>query len=66
MTLDQVPAGTQVLVDANVLVYHFQPHPGFGPMCQRLTERIERQDIKGVTFTNHLDAVPGLTRYAPA
>jgi hypothetical protein len=33
MTLDQVPAGTRVLVDANVLVYHFQPHPAFGPQC---------------------------------
>ena len=42
MTLDQVPPGARVLVDANVLVYHFQPHPGFGPMCHRLMERIER------------------------
>ena len=31
MTLDQVPAGAHVFVDANILVYHFQPHPGFGP-----------------------------------
>lgn len=54
MTLDQVPAGSRVLVDANVLVYHFQPHPGFGPMCHRLLERVERQDIQGVTFTNLL------------
>jgi predicted nucleic acid-binding protein len=54
MTLDQVPVGARVLVDANVLVYHFQPHPGFGPMCQRLMERIERQDVQGVTFTNLL------------
>ena len=33
MTLDQVPAGAHVFVDSNILVYHFQPHPGFGPMC---------------------------------
>ena len=52
MTLDQVPAGAHVFVDANVLVYHFQPHPGFGPMCHRLLERIERQDIEGSTSTN--------------
>lgn len=51
MTLDQVPAGTHVFVDSNILVYHFQPHPGFGPMCQRLLERIERQDIEGYTST---------------
>ena len=54
MTLDQVPAGAHVFVDSNILVYHFQPHPGFGPMCQRLLERIERQDIEGYTSTNLL------------
>jgi predicted nucleic acid-binding protein len=54
MTLDQVPVGARLLVDANVLVYHLQPHPGFGPMCHRLMERIERQDITGVSFTNLL------------
>jgi len=51
MTLDQIPAGAPVFVDSNILVYHFQPHPGFGPMCNRLVERIERQDIEGFTST---------------
>ena len=54
MTLDQVPAGARVFVDSNILVYHFQPHPGFGPMCHRLLERIERQDIDGCTSSNLL------------
>lgn len=54
MTLDQVPAGAPVFVDANILVYHFQPHPGFGLMCQRLLERIERQDAAGYTSTHLL------------
>jgi predicted nucleic acid-binding protein len=54
MTLDQVPAGAHVFVDANILVYHLQPHPGFGLMCHRLLERIERQDIEGSTSTNLL------------
>jgi predicted nucleic acid-binding protein len=54
MSLDSVPAGVQVLVDSNILVYHFQPHPSFGPMCHRLLERIERQDIDGCTTTNLL------------
>ena len=52
MTLDQVPAAAHVFVDSNILVYHFQPHPGFGPVCHRLIERIERQDIEGYTSTN--------------
>ena len=51
MNLDQVPSGAMILVDANVLVYHFQPHPIFGLMCNRFTERIERQDIEAVTFS---------------
>ncbi len=40
MTLDQVPTGAPVFVDSNILVYHFQPHPSFGPACHRLLERI--------------------------
>jgi len=39
-------------VDSNILVYHFQPHPSFGPLCHRLLERIERQDVEGFTSTN--------------
>jgi predicted nucleic acid-binding protein len=54
MTLDQVPSAAHVFVDANILVYHFQPHPSFGTMCHRLLERIERQDIEGYTSTNLL------------
>src|SRR6516225_8107360 len=54
MNLDQVPAGAQVFIDSNILVYHFQPHPSFGAMCHQLLERIERQDIEGYTSTNLL------------
>jgi predicted nucleic acid-binding protein len=54
MTLDQIPAAAHVFVDSNILVYHFQPHPSFGPMCQRLFERIERHDIEGYTSTTLL------------
>jgi predicted nucleic acid-binding protein len=57
MTLDQVPAGGHIFVDSNILVYHFQPHPGFGPMCHRLLERIERQDVEGYTSSNLLGEV---------
>ncbi len=57
MTLDQVPSGARILVDANILVYHFQPHPTFGPVCHRFMERIERRDIEGLTFTNLLAEV---------
>jgi hypothetical protein len=35
MTFDRVPAGASMFVDSNILVYHFQPHPIFGPLCHR-------------------------------
>jgi len=54
MTLDQVPSGTRVLIDSNILIFHFEPHPTFGPICQRFIERVERQDIEGVTSTSLL------------
>lgn len=57
MTLDQIPAGAQVFVDANILVYHFQPHPSFGAMCHRLVARIERQEIEGFTSSALLGEV---------
>jgi len=57
MTLDQLPAGVQAFVDSNILVYHFQPHPGFGPMCHRFLERIERREIEAFTSTNLLGEV---------
>lgn len=53
MRLDQLPSGASVLVDANILVFEFQPHPTFGPICHRLLERIENQDLVGFT-TAHL------------
>jgi len=57
MTLDQVPAGTRVFVDSNILVYHFQPHPTFGPSCNQLVVRIERREIIGCTSTHILTEV---------
>lgn len=54
MTLDQAPSGLRVFVDANILVYHFQPHPSLGPMCHRFVRRIEQQDIQAVTTTTLL------------
>ena len=49
MTLDQIPSGARVFIDSNMLVYHFQPHPIFGPVCNRFIQRIERHDVEGYT-----------------
>jgi predicted nucleic acid-binding protein len=41
MIFADLPGGASVFVDANTLVYHFQPHPVFGPACTDLVERID-------------------------
>lgn len=45
MTFTDLPAGATIFVDANTLVYHFQPHPLYGPACTTLVKRIELQEI---------------------
>jgi predicted nucleic acid-binding protein len=46
--------GAAVFLDANTLVYHFQPHPVFGPAATDLVERIEHQELRGYTSTHVL------------
>lgn len=41
-----------VFVDANTLVYHFQPHPVLGSPCTALVKRIELKELSGVTSTH--------------
>ncbi|MHB1424000.1 MAG: type II toxin-antitoxin system VapC family toxin [Gemmataceae bacterium] len=54
MTFADLPAGAAVFVDANTLVYPFQPHPLLGAACTDLVERIERQELSGFTSTHIL------------
>lgn len=54
MTLVQLATGESVFLDANTLVYYFQPHPLYGPSCQQLLARIEQQDVLGITSTHVL------------
>jgi predicted nucleic acid-binding protein len=54
MLLDNIPSGLEVFLDANVLVFYFGPDPVYGPPCQRLLERIEQQDVAGVTSVHVL------------
>lgn len=46
-----------VFVDANTLVYHFQPHPILGPPCTALMNRIELKELTGFTSTHVLSEV---------
>jgi predicted nucleic acid-binding protein len=54
MIFADLVSGDSVFVDANTLVYHFQPHPVFGAACTDLVERIEHQDLVGLTSTHIL------------
>jgi predicted nucleic acid-binding protein len=44
--------GDSVFIDANVLVYHFEPHAVFGPACTTLIRRIELGELLGFTSTH--------------
>jgi predicted nucleic acid-binding protein len=57
MIFDDLLTGERVFLDANTLVYHFQPHPTFGPACTRLLTRIENGDLLGYTSTHILTEV---------
>ncbi|HVC93145.1 MAG TPA: type II toxin-antitoxin system VapC family toxin [Pirellulales bacterium] len=57
MTFTDFLAGQAVFLDANTLVYHFQPHPLFGPACNQLVARIEQGELQGFTSTHILTEV---------
>jgi len=51
MIFADLPLGASVFLDANTLVYHFGPHPVFGPACNQLLQRVENGDLTGYTST---------------
>jgi predicted nucleic acid-binding protein len=57
MIFADIPQGTAVFIDANPFVYHFGPHAVFAPACTDLLERINRQEIKGLTCARVLSDV---------
>jgi predicted nucleic acid-binding protein len=57
MTFADLPAGASLFLDANVLVYHFQPHPVLGPACSQLIQSIENDQVRGLTSTHVLSEV---------
>ena len=49
MTFADLPPGAAVFIDANILVYHFLPHPVLGPPCTNLLDQIENKHLIGFT-----------------
>jgi predicted nucleic acid-binding protein len=48
MTFLDLPAGADVFLDANTLVYHFTAEPLYGAACTALMKRIENRQLGAV------------------
>jgi predicted nucleic acid-binding protein len=57
MILADLADGESVFLDANILVYHFAPHPVLGHACHELILRAEQQTLLGYTSTAVLSDV---------
>jgi predicted nucleic acid-binding protein len=57
MNYSDSPAGASVFVDASVLIHHFEPNVRFGPPATEFLERIENQEITGITATHIVSEV---------
>src|SRR6516162_2930733 len=57
MIYADLPAGATVFLDASVFIHHFEPNAAFGPAATDFLERIENQEIHGVTATHIISEV---------
>jgi predicted nucleic acid-binding protein len=57
MIYSDLPAGATAFVDAGVFIHHFEPNLQFGPAATEFLERIENQEINGVTSTHIISEV---------
>lgn len=57
MTFVDLHHGDSLFLDANTLVYHFEPHATFGPYCTQVLARIENQELQGFISTHILTEV---------
>ena len=57
MTFTDLRGGASVLLDANTLLYHFTANPKHGDACTDLVERVERQELIGLSSTNVISEV---------
>ena len=57
MIYADLPAGATVFLDASVFIHHFEPNAAFGPAATEFLERIENQEINGLTATHIVSEV---------
>ena len=54
MKLADIPAGTTVFVDANILIFGLTLDPSYGAACEIFLDRVENKEIAAVTLTHML------------
>jgi uncharacterized protein len=54
MKLDEIETGSDVFIDANILIYHFT---GVCDECSHFLDRCERGDLRGLTSINVIPEV---------
>jgi predicted nucleic acid-binding protein len=57
MIFQDVPGDATVFVDANTVVYAIVGHALFGAASKALLDRVEKQDIKGISSTHVLSEI---------
>ena len=57
MIYSDLPAGATVFVDSSVFIHHFEPNVLYGPAATVFLERIENQEITGMTTTHVVSEV---------
>ncbi len=46
-----------MFVDASAFIHHFEPNPLYGPAATEFLERIENQELDGITATHVVSEV---------
>src|SRR5713226_771067 len=52
MIYSDLPASATIFVDASVFIHHFEPNASFGHAATEFLERIENQELNGITSTH--------------
>ncbi len=54
MTFDEIPNGSLIFVDVNILIYSFWAQDRLSPICYQLLKRIERLEIEAFTTADSI------------
>jgi predicted nucleic acid-binding protein len=52
MHLSDLKNGSSILIDSNIFVYHFFSKSRYNPAASEFLERVEKEDIVGITLTS--------------